>query len=91
MADDPGALRAKLAFERSLLVAVKVTARASSSEVLGLADDGALRVRIAALPEKGKANEEVRSLLSRYFGVAKSKVQIVSGETSTRKRVRITA
>jgi uncharacterized protein (TIGR00251 family) len=91
MAGDRDDLRAKLGRARTLLVAVKVTARAASSEVMGLSEDGALRVRIAAVPEKGKANEELRSLLSRYFGVAKSSVQIVSGETSTHKRIRITA
>lgn len=91
MADDGDVLRAKLRLERSLLLAVKVTARAATSEVMGMAEDGVLRVRVAAVPEKGKANEEVRCLLSRYFGVPKSKVEIVSGETATRKRVRITA
>lgn len=90
MSDDPG-LRERLARERSLLLAVKVTPRAGRSGVAGLGDDGSLRVRIAAVPEKGKANEELRSLLSRYFGVSKSNVQIVSGETSIHKRIRITA
>ena len=83
-------LRERLAREKSLLVAVKVTARASKSEVVSLESDATLRVRIAAVPEKGKANEELRSLLSRYLGVSKSNVQIVSGETATHKRVRVT-
>jgi|tagenome__1003787_1003787.scaffolds.fasta_scaffold20931309_2 uncharacterized protein (TIGR00251 family) len=91
MADDSDDLRAKLTFEGALLVAVKVTPRAATSEVVGLADDGTLRARIAALPEKGKANEELRSLLSRYFGVPKGNVVIVSGASSAHKRVRITA
>ena len=84
-------LQERLARERSLLLAVKVTPRAGRSEVAEFADDGSLRVRIAAVPEKGKANEELRSLLSRYFGVSKSNVQIVSGEASTHKRIRIRA
>jgi uncharacterized protein len=88
--NDPG-LRERLARERDILLAVKVTPRASRSEIAGFGEDGSLRVRIAAVPEKGKANEELRSLLSRYFGVARSNVQIVSGETSSHKRVRITA
>jgi len=90
MSEDPG-LRERLTREGKLLLAVKVIPRASRSEVAGFADDGSLRVRIAAVPEKGKANEELRSLLSRYFGVSKSNVQIVSGEASTHKRIRISA
>ena len=91
MSGDDLGLRERLAREREILLAVKVIARASRSELAGLRDDGSLRVRIAAVPEKGKANEELRSLLSRYFGVSKSNVQIVSGETSTHKRIRIKA
>lgn len=82
-------LRQRLARERNILLAVKVTTRAARSEVIGVGEDGSLRVRIAAVPEKGKANEELRSLLSRYFGVSKSNVELVSGETSTHKRIRI--
>jgi uncharacterized protein (TIGR00251 family) len=89
MSGDDLGLRERLAREREILLSVKVIARASRSEVAGLGDDGSLRVRIAAVPEKGKANEELRSLLSRYFGVSKRNVQIVSGETSTHKRIRI--
>ena len=91
MSGDDVGLRERLARERNLLIAVKVTPRANRSEVTGFEDDGNLRVRIAAVPEKGKANEELRSLLSRYFGVSKSHVEIVSGETSSHKRIRITA
>jgi uncharacterized protein (TIGR00251 family) len=91
MSGDDLGLRERLAREREILLAVKVIARASRSEVADLGDDGSLRVRIAAVPEKGKANEELRSLLSLYFGVSKSNVQIVSGETSTHKRIRIKA
>ncbi len=91
MSGDELGLRERLAREREILVAVKVRPRASRSEVTGFADDGSLRIRIAAVAEKGKANEELRSLLSRYFGVARSNVQIVSGETSSYKRVRVTA
>jgi uncharacterized protein len=53
----------------------------------GVLDDGTLRARIAAVPEKGKANEELRTLLASYFGLPKSKVRIISGETSQHKRV----
>lgn len=62
--------------------------RASRSEIVG-EHDGDLKVRISAPPVDGAANEEVVRLLAKSFGVAKSSVTIVSGETSKTKRVRI--
>ncbi|MFL6451081.1 MAG: DUF167 domain-containing protein [Bryobacteraceae bacterium] len=82
MSDDVD-LRDRLARQPNLLIAVKVSTRASKSEVVGLAEDGNLRVRLAAVPEKGKANEELRALLCHYFGVSKNNVRIVSGERRT--------
>lgn len=68
---------------------VKVVPRASRSEVAGTMADGALKVKVAAVPEKGKANEELREVLARHFGVAARDVEIVAGASSTRKRVRV--
>lgn len=70
-------------------VTVKVIPRSSKSEVVGEMADGALKVKLAAVPEKGKANEELRDVLARHFGVLARDVEIISGQTSTRKRVRV--
>jgi hypothetical protein len=68
---------------------VKVVPRAAQSEVVGAMADGALKVRVAAVPEHGAANEELRRTLARHFGVALGAVIIVAGAASTRKRVLI--
>lgn len=68
---------------------VKVIPRASRSEVWGEMADGTLKVKVAAVPEKGKANDELRELLARHFGVPVREVEIVAGAASTRKRVRV--
>jgi len=68
---------------------VKVVPKSSRNEIVGPMADGTLKVKIAAAPEKGKANAELRAFLARHYGVPKSAVTIVSGETSTLKRVRI--
>ena len=70
-------------------VDVKVIPRASHSQVIGTLADGTLKVKVNAAPERGKANAELVKLLARHFGVAASRVEIVSGQTSSRKRVRI--
>ncbi len=69
-----------------LLVEVKAVPGASRSEAAGLRD-GALLVRVAAPPEKGKANEELRACLAKALGLPKSAVELVSGAGSRRKRL----
>jgi uncharacterized protein YggU (UPF0235/DUF167 family) len=46
-------------------------------------------VRVKAPLEKGRANEEWRSLLARHFGCSKEAVRIKSGFNSNWKRVTI--
>jgi len=46
-----------------------------------------LLVRVKAPPEKGRANEELRSLLASYFGCPREAVRIKSGFNSSWKTV----
>ena len=70
------------------ILRVKVIPKASRSEVVGWEGD-TLRVRIAALPEKGKANQELLRTLAKWLGVPRSSLTLISGDTSCLKRVRI--
>ena len=67
---------------------VKVTPNAGRSEITGL-KDSALQVKIAAPPEKGKANKELIDFLSRALGVKKSAIRIVTGMTDRKKTIAI--
>ncbi len=67
---------------------VKVVPRASKSEIVGEMN-GALKVRIASPPVDGAANAELIKLLAITFAVSKSEVEILSGETSKTKQIRI--
>ena len=71
-----------------LVFRVQVVPRASRSEVLG-EHNGSLRVRLAALPVDGAANDELRRLLAKTFKVPRSSVQLVLGHTSRTKQIRI--
>jgi uncharacterized protein (TIGR00251 family) len=51
--------------------------------------DGALRVRVAAPPVDGAANEELARTLARALGVAARDVSITSGHSSKLKQVRV--
>jgi len=51
--------------------------------------DGTLRVRLTAPPVEGSANKQCTAVLAKAFGIPKSALEVVSGNSSRRKRVRI--
>lgn len=67
---------------------VKVVPRASRSELVG-EQDGALRVRIAAPPVDGAANDELLRLLAKKLEVKPSSVTIISGHGARMKKIGI--
>jgi uncharacterized protein len=68
---------------------VKVIPKSSKTEIVGELADGTLKVKVAAVPERGKANDELCSFLARELGVQKSDVEVISGQTSPMKLVRV--
>lgn len=72
----------------AITFAVRVVARASKSAICG-EYARALRVRVAAPPVEGAANEELVRLLARELEVPRRAVEIVAGHTSKSKRVRV--
>ena len=72
-----------------MIIRVKVTPKASKNEVVGQMEDGTWKVKVTAVPEKGKANEAVCETLAAYFKVPITRVSVVSGQTSPFKHVRI--
>ncbi len=66
---------------------VKVIPRSAQTEIVGTMADGTLKIRIAAPPEKGKANEELLRFLGAHYGV--KRVEMISGHTAALKIVRL--
>ncbi|HEX8265181.1 MAG TPA: DUF167 domain-containing protein [Pyrinomonadaceae bacterium] len=73
----------------AIVFTVRVVPRASKSEIVG-AYDSLLKIRLAAPPVEGAANEELIKTLAKYFDVSKSAVEIVSGATAKTKQIRVT-
>jgi len=71
-----------------LMFRVRVVPRASRSEIAG-EHDGSLRVRIAAPPVDGAANEELIRVMAKAFKVSRNAVRIVSGHNGRMKQVSI--
>jgi len=67
---------------------VKVSPGASGNEIKGWIGE-ALKVRVKASPEKGKANKELRRFLAKTLGIAPRQVAILSGNTSRDKKVSV--
>jgi uncharacterized protein (TIGR00251 family) len=72
-------------------VKVKVIPRRPRTEFAGEMADGTLKIRIAAPPEKGKANEALCTFLADHYGVARTAVTVISGHASALKLIRIDA
>jgi uncharacterized protein (TIGR00251 family) len=70
------------------LLEVRVIPRAGRSGIAGVRD-GALLVKLAAAPVDGAANAELIAVLAEALGLPKRSVEIVSGERSRSKRVRV--
>lgn len=68
---------------------VKVIPRSAKCEIVGQMADGTLKVRVAAPPEKGKANEALCDFLAEHYKVPRSAVAIVSGYGAALKLVEI--
>ncbi|MGD0585936.1 MAG: DUF167 family protein [Oryzomonas sp.] len=71
-----------------IVLTLHIQPRASKNEVCGI-QDNALKIRLTSPPVDGAANKRCREFLAELFDVPKSKVVILSGETSRHKRVRI--
>jgi uncharacterized protein len=69
-------------------IQVKVKPRSKQSKVEKQAD-GSYKVWVREIPDKGKANEAVVEALSDFFIVPKSKITILSGQTSSTKIIEV--
>jgi uncharacterized protein (TIGR00251 family) len=75
-----------------IIIRVFVQPRASRSEVVGLhGEPPRLKIRVAARPVEGEANEEVLRFVAKSLGLPKSAVELTHGEASRQKDLWIRA
>jgi len=68
-----------------VVLPVRAQAGASRSGLRG-EQDGALKVAVTQIAERGKANKAIVGVLSKSLGLRKSQIELLSGETSPNKR-----
>jgi uncharacterized protein (TIGR00251 family) len=68
---------------------VKVVPGSSRDQIVGWLGD-ALKIKVMAPPEKGRANEAVVELLATTLGINADDIEVVSGRSSPSKVIAIT-
>jgi len=69
-----------------LRLALQISANARKTEVIGV-QDGALKLKLAAQPVDGKANEALIKYLSKALGVPRSALTITHGQSNKKKLI----
>ena len=78
----------KKQLQNNLTIKIKVEPRSSKSGIVGPYGDS-LKVKLTSPPVDGKANKELIALLSKELKVRKKDIEIVSGQSSKNKVVKI--
>ncbi len=68
---------------------IKVLPKSPKNEIVDILDDGTIKIRIKAVPEKGKANAELIKFLSKTAQVSKENISILSGKSEQIKLIKI--
>ncbi|MBU1445905.1 DUF167 domain-containing protein [Patescibacteria group bacterium] len=90
--------------EKHFYLRIKVLPKSVKNEVVDIMDDETIKIRIKAVPEKGKANKELVNFLSKEMSLifrdragcvqcqptVKCNVEIISGKTDQVKLIKIT-
>ena len=71
------------------LITVTVKPGSTKGPLVDAGDDGSLTVYVRERAIDGKATEAAAAVLAEYLGVARSRVELVSGATSRVKRFRV--
>ncbi len=82
-------LRAQLNAAGTLTLKVKVIPKSSRTEAVDQLADSTLKIKLAAVPEKGKANAELIAYLSEVFSLPRANITLLTGATSPTKRLRL--
>jgi uncharacterized protein (TIGR00251 family) len=75
--------------EGGIIMNVRVVPRAARNAVVGIMENGALKIRIKAPPEEGRANEQLVRFLATQWKTPRADIEILSGASGRSKRLRI--
>ncbi|MFV0322107.1 MAG: DUF167 family protein [Alphaproteobacteria bacterium] len=75
------------------LLHIRLTPNANTEDIVGIEADEYgqqfLKIRIRAVPEKGKANKALIAYIAKKTRIPKSKISLISGDTQRKKVLKI--
>ncbi len=83
-------IQAQLQKNQRALLKVKIIPKSKKNELAGMYGDDRIKIKIAAVPARNEANEELISFLSELLEVPKKNIRIITGALSPFKTIEIT-
>jgi len=77
-----------LVAKQSTQLKVKVIPNAKQTQLAGRHGDF-IKIKIAAVPDKGKANKELINYLAKTLSVSQSEISIIRGHKNNRKTLKL--
>lgn len=74
--------------KHQLILQIVVIPNSQKTEIVGVIN-GELKIKVNAVPEKGRANKVVIEFLAKLTGVAKSNWEVIRGQTSRHKQITV--
>jgi len=82
-------IKENLVHSGKVVITCRLSPGAKNTEIKGFMSDDSLKIRVASAPENGRANLELRQLLSKELEVDINNVRIITGGKSKLKLVEI--
>lgn len=82
-------IKKELNIKKEAVLKIRVHPGAKKTACREIMSDGTLKIEIKAVPEKGRANEELLDFLADAFDINKKNVKIVSGHKGRSKFIHI--
>lgn len=72
-----------------IVLKLYIQPRASKNEIIGIYDGVALKIRLTSPPVEGAANAACIKLIADILGIRKNQIELVSGQKSRIKQIKI--
>jgi uncharacterized protein (TIGR00251 family) len=74
---------------RGAAFTVKIVPKATKTEIVGIQEDGTIKIRLMSPPVEGQANEELIAFLAEFLNVSPTDIEIVAGLDSRKKLISV--
>src|SRR5574341_765767 len=74
---------------RGAAFTVKLVPKATRTEIVGIEEDGTIKIRVIAPPVEDEANEELINFLAQFLSVPTKDIEILGGLNSRKKLITV--